>query len=225
MPKAVATKPGWVTTITPLVIIGAGGHGRELLDIVEAVNRTAVAFDFLGFLDDGPIDHARLERRGSCVLGGVEHLARIDAQYLIGVGLPETRRRIDAYASSLPRAAASVVHPSASLGADVSMGPGTVLAAGARVTTNVRLGRHVHLNVNATVSHDCVVGDYVIVNPGASVCGNVVLGDDVIVGTGAVVIQGVTIGSGTTIGAGAAVVRDLPPGVTAVGVPAEPCVR
>jgi sugar O-acyltransferase (sialic acid O-acetyltransferase NeuD family) len=206
----------------PLVIVGAGGHGRELLDIVEALNASAPTFEFVGFLDDGHPDADVLARRRADLVGRVERLTTLDVCYLIGIGSPETRQRIDAYASSLGREAAQAIHPEASLGSDVRLGPGAVLAAGARVTTNVSFGRHVHLNVNATVSHDCVLGDYVILNPGATVCGNAVLGDGVTIGTGATVIQGRTVGNGTVVGAGAVVVSDLPPGITAVGVPARP---
>ena len=204
------------------MIVGAGGHGRELLDIVEAMRSSTAAYQFVGFLDDGVPDQHVLARRNAVVVGGLDRLASLDVRYLIGIGSPETRRRIDTYASSLGRRPAQAIHPAATLGVDVRLGPGAVIAAGARVTTNVSFGRHVHLNVNTTVSHDCVVGDYVILNPGANVCGNAVLGDGVTIGTGATVIQGRKIGEGTVVGAGAVVVSDLPPGITAVGVPARP---
>ena len=207
---------------TDLVIIGSGGHGREMLDIVEAINHVAETFNVLGFLDDSDHNDALLARRGTTRLGPVEMLADIDAQYVIGIGSGAVRACIDRRATELGREAAVLVHPAASMGGDVELAPGVVVAAGARITTNVRLGRHTQLNVNCSVSHDCRLGDYVTVSPGATVSGTVTLEDGVLIGAGATVIQGLTVGRWTTVGAGAVVVRDLPADVVAVGVPARP---
>lgn len=202
-----------------LIIVGAGGHGREVLDIVEAVNAERPTWRFLGFLDDGhpPVD--RLVRRSARLLGPVSDLAEIDAAYVVGIGDGGARRQVDVLAGA--RQAAVLVHPLASIGADVEMGPGCVLAAGARVTTNVRLGRHVHLNVAAVVSHDCRIGDYATLSPGASVNGACILGEEVLLGTGVVVTPGREVGSGAWVGAGGVVVDDIPSRVVAVGVPAR----
>jgi sugar O-acyltransferase (sialic acid O-acetyltransferase NeuD family) len=206
---------------TPLVILGAGGHGRELLDVVEALNRPTPSFEFEGFLDDGKGPWPLLERRGVRVIGTLDDLMTREAHYAIGIGSPGARRRIDELSAVAGRRAASLVHPLASCGSDLRLGDGLFLAAGARVTTNVVTGRHVHLNVNATLSHDCRVGDYVTLNPGAHVNGNVTLGDDVTVGSGAVIRQGITVGERAMIAAGAVVVHDVAPDATVMGVPAR----
>ncbi len=206
---------------TPLVIVGAGGHGRELLDVVEATNETgATDFDVVGVLDDGDVDGDLLAARGLRHLGPVDRLRELGIPYLIGIGSGAARRAIDEMAGDL--APPSVRHPAATLGSQIRTGPGSVVAAGARLTTNIRLGRHTHVGVNSTVGHDAVLGDYVTVLPGATVSGTVRLEDGVTIGTGAAIIQGVTIGAGTFVGAGAVVIDDLPPAVTAVGVPARP---
>lgn len=210
------------TALPWLVIVGAGGHGRELLDVVEAMNAARPAYEFLGFVDDGSFDPDRLARRGTAHLGGLEVLAEINAEYVLGLGSPSARRTVDAAAAGWGRRAATLVHPRANVGSDVVLGPGTVVTALASLTTHIRTGRHVHLNIGSTVAHDCRFGDYVTLAPGAHISGSVTLHDDVTIGTGAVVIQGLTIGRGTTVGAGAAVVRDLPSDVVAVGVPAKP---
>lgn len=204
-----------------LVIVGAGGHGREALDIVEALNEESPTWDVLGFLDDGLTDDGLLRRRNTRLLGPVKELKAIDAAYVIGIGSGAARARIAELAGSAGRPAATIVHPAATIGGDVELGDGVVIAAGARVTTHVRLGRHVHLNTNTTVAHDCVLDDFVTVLPGANVSGAVHLGEAVTMGAGSVVIQERSIGAGTFVGAGAVVVDDLPADVTAVGVPAR----
>lgn len=204
-----------------LVILGAGGHGRELLDIVEAINAVHTTWRFRGFLDDGDPPADRLRRRSAQVLGPVAALADLDAAYLIGIGQPDHRERVAALAAVTGHDAATLVHPLASLGTDNHLSPGVVLAAGARVTTNVHLGRHVHLNVGAMISHDGIVRDFVTLSPGVLINGGVTLQAGVLLGTAAVVTPGCAIGAGTWIGAGAVVVQDLPPGVVATGVPAR----
>lgn len=219
---------------TGVVVVGAGGHGRELLEVAETLDAqrsgsdqpgtrwpTVPKYRLLGVLDDGEPDPGLLARCGVRHLGPVRLLAEWDVAYVLGIGSPVTRRAIDVAATGWGRRPATLVHPRAVVGRDVVLGPGTVVCALASVTTNVRTGRHVHLNVAATVAHDCRLGDYVTLAPGARLSGTVTVGDSVVVGTSATVIQGLTIGHGTTVGAGAVVIRDLPPGVVAVGVPAQ----
>lgn len=190
--------------------------------MVEAAVRAGAPYALLGFLADSSSDEELLARRGQRVLGPVSHLGELDARYVVAVGDGAFRREVDAIATRLGREAATIVHPSVTLGGDVVLAPGCTLLAGARLTNHVRLGRHVHLNQNSTVAHDCVLADYATVNPGANLSGNVHLEEGVTIGTGAALIQGVTVGAGTTVGAGAVVTGDLPAGVTAVGVPARP---
>jgi sugar O-acyltransferase (sialic acid O-acetyltransferase NeuD family) len=211
--------------IEAVVIIGAGGFGRETLDVLRAERPASRDREFLGFLDDGTPDAELLARLGAEHLGPVDRLAELrDARYLIGVGAPKTRQALDERARALGAEATTAIHRDASY-ADVEFAPGAVVTAGVRLTNNVRLGRHVHLNLNCTVGHDATLGDYVTVNPLASISGNVTLGDRVNVGTGANIIQGITVGADTVIGAGAVVIADVPPGVTVVGIPARPLPR
>lgn len=204
-----------------LVIVGAGGHGREIADTVAAINAVSPSWELLGFLDDREPDRHLLAALGVDYLGPTARMGDIPASYVIGMGSPAARRLFDERSTALGRTPATLVHPRAYVGRDVVLGPGSVLAPQANVTTHVTLGRHVHLDVAATVGHDCGLDDYVTVAPGARVSGGVTLEPEVFVGAGATLIQGVRVGRRTTVGAGAVVTRDLPPNVVAVGVPAR----
>lgn len=211
----------------PLVIIGAGGFGRETADVVEAVNATGDGprWNLLGIVDDAPspVNLARLSERGIDHLGSVEDLLRDPARphFLVGIGAPAARRSVAERLEAAGLRAATVIHPDASVGTECLIGDGTVVLAGARVTTNVRLGRHVHLNPNATVGHDTVLDDFVSLNPAASVCGDCVVGPGVLIGVGAAVLQQRRIGAGAVVGAAACVLHDVAPGAVVKGVPAR----
>jgi sugar O-acyltransferase (sialic acid O-acetyltransferase NeuD family) len=209
-----------------LVIVGAGGFGREVLDIVDAINAIGAvrpSYEFLGFLDDGEVRADLLARLGPTHLGTSASLAGLDASYVIGIGSGVVRRKLAATAPS--GRAVNLVHPAATIGRDARLGVGVIIAAGARVTSNIELGDHVDLHVNCTIGHDCVLAPFSSVFPGATVSGNVTLGEAATIGTGANVLPGVTIGAGAFVGAGAVVTRDVEPGVTVVGAPARPLKR
>lgn len=207
-----------------LIIVGAGGFGREVHDVVTAINERGnqPIWDFLGYLDDGEVHIDRLERIGARLLGATELLPRYSGGwYVIGVGDPVIRESLASRADAAGLRAATLIHPSATRGLDVKIGEGSIICSHVSITTNVCIGRHVHLNLNCTVGHDVIAADLVVVNPGATISGDVTLEKGVMIGTNAAVIQGLRIGQHAVVGAGAAVIRDVPANQTVVGVPAR----
>lgn len=207
----------------PLVIVGCGGFGREVHDVVEAVNAESSRFDLLGYVDDTPSEAnvARVTRRGSQVLGDLGWLAAApaDVQYVIGIGSPALKARIEAALGT--RRSPVLVHPRATIGADVEFGPGTIVCAGSVLTTNLRIGRHVHVNLLCSIGHDCVIGDHVSINPLVAVSGDVTIGRGVMLGTHSAILQGLTIGQDATVGGAALVAKDVAEGDVVKGVPAK----
>jgi acetyltransferase EpsM len=140
---------------------------------------------------------------------------------ILAFGDNASRRRIAAEILASGFILGRAVHPRATLAADVRIGGGTVVMAGAVVNPNATLGENVIVNTCASVDHDCVLGNAVHLSPGAHLAGAVRVGDESWIGLGAVVLEGRSIGERTIVGAGAVVTRDLAADVVAYGVPAK----
>ena len=188
-----------------IVIVGAGGHGKVVADIL---GERAV-----GFVDDNRALH------GTTVLGLPVFASLDEIEHdgvIVAIGDNATRRRVG-QAFSLSTA----IHPTASIARSAKIGEGSMISAGAIVLPDAVIGRGVIVNTKASVDHDCVIGDFVHLAPSVTLGGSVRIGEETLVGPGATIISNVTIGARVVIGAGAVVVRDLPDDVTAWGVPAQ----
>ncbi|MCX4824581.1 acetyltransferase [Streptomyces sp. NBC_01142] len=203
-----------------LVLLGAGGHARELIDAIHAVNAVRPTWDLLGVLDDGDRPTEPGPEVRAPFLGPTSLVGMLDAWYVIGIGDGAVRERLDRMARRSSRTPATVVHPAASVGPRAVLGPGCYVAANATLTTDCVLGRHTHINVGASVSHDDVLGAYCTLAPGARLGGRAVLEDGVTLGLNCAVLPGVRLGAWSVAGAGATVLKDVLPGSVVAGTPA-----
>lgn len=211
-------------SLQKVVIIGAGGFGREVLDVLEAVNQVSPTYEIMGFITDPEYQKPGEMINEVPVLGSFDWLAGNDSEVkaICGIGSPATRKRMVDQAAGLGVKFFSVIHPRAITTRWMTMGEGTIITAGCILTNNITLGDHVHLNLDCTVGHDAVLEDFVTVSPGVHISGNVTLKTGSFIGTGANIIEGKTVGEGAVVGAGSVVVKDIPDHVTAVGIPAKP---
>lgn len=206
-----------------VLMVGAGGHASDLLGVYEA---NAAAFGepspVLGLVDDGSPKMSRFAGRGVSLLGKVDTLASHGAShYLVAVGWPRVRRDLAERVQGLGLVPTTLVHHEVELGRHVYVGEGSVVLAGAHLSPMVSVGRHSLVSHGALIGHDALIGDFVSIMPGAAVSGDSVVEDGAMVGTHATVLQGVRIVQGATLGAGAVALHDVPPRVTALGVPAR----
>lgn len=206
---------------TRLLIAGAGGHARVVVDAARraATQGTQDGLQPVLIVDDNPA------LQGTMVLG-VAVAANVPADAAGGFGFHVAignnvvrERKFVALAERL--APASVIHPHASVSASATLGAGSFVAAQAVIGPQALLGAGCIVNHGAVVDHDCVVDAFCHIGPNATLAGNVRLGQRVLVGAGANILPGVTIGDDCVIGAGAVVLRDVEGGTTQVGVPAR----
>ena len=206
-----------------VVIIGAGGHGKVVLDILLAEGK----YRPVGFVDNNP---SLLDSYvcGLPVLGPINALPRLKRQRIrhaiIAIG--DNRQRlaqrplVDAEGFTV----VSAVHPAAYVSPRATLGRGVVVAPGARIIVEANIRDLAIVNTAAVIEHECDVGEGAHVCPGAILAGRVRLGRGAFVGIGAQVIQCRTVGDFAVVGAGAAVIHDVPADTTVVGVPARPAV-
>jgi sugar O-acyltransferase (sialic acid O-acetyltransferase NeuD family) len=205
-----------------VIVIGGSDQGRQVLDAIRARGfHTAV-----GVLD-GALRRGELVA-GVPVLGRDAELASCAAavgadEFVVAIGDNATRGMVlERTADAVPELeAATIVHPSAVIGHDATVGPGSILLAGCVVGNGTQVGRGALLGIRSSIDHDGVLGDHASLGPGATTGGTVRIGPSTAIGLGANVIHGITIGADTVVGAGALVLHDLPDRVVAYGVPAR----
>lgn len=198
-----------------ITVVGSGGHAKVVVGLCRAA----------GIRVDRVVDD-NLARDGATLLGvpvcapAREHLPR-GGRAVVAIGDNAARLRVAQELDDLVGEWVTLVHPRAFVDGTVTLGPGTVVFAGAVIQPDTVVGDHVIINTSASVDHDGVLGDGVHLAPGVHLAGNVHVGRGSFLGVGVGVIPGRKIGARTIVGAGAVVVRDLPDDVTAMGVPAR----
>lgn len=206
----------------PLVIIGTGGVGRQVLQIVRSVNEKAPKWKVIGFLDDNASRHGDYVHE-TPIVGGLEWLKeRSGVSSAIAIGDPSIRKQV---AVSLQRIGhtrvATLVHPKTEISSYVAIGKGSIIYPGVVIDTEVHIKEHVIINKGSTIGHDTIIEQFVTVSPGVNIGGAVTVKEQAFLGIGCSTVQNIVVGKRAIVGAGAAVIRDVPDGITCVGVPAR----
>ena len=206
-----------------ILLIGGGGHARDILGLVEHINAASIAtINVSAILDD---EWVNTKRFGGCeveLITGIESNLHLEEYFIICIGYPKSRKILTDLAISRGlKPYRALIHPSSNASSACRVGAGSAILGATSLSPNVIIGENSYISVGVILGHDTVVGDNVSIMPAAMVSGDVLIGSDVLVGAGATILQGLTIGEGATVGAGSLVTKNVRAGVTVVGVPAK----
>lgn len=201
-----------------LVIIGAGGYAKSVLDSLDYTN-----FRMIGFLDD--IKSAGTMHLGYPVLGNsVEEIEGYrDCVYFIAIGNNSKRKMWyeKVKASGKELSFINVIDKTAIVSINAGIGEGSFIGKLAIVNSGASVGNNTVINTRALVEHGCKVGDNANISTCTTLNGDVIVEEGGFVGSGAVVNGQLTIGEWSLVGSGAVVIKDVAPHTTVVGVPAK----
>jgi sugar O-acyltransferase (sialic acid O-acetyltransferase NeuD family) len=205
-----------------MIIIGAGGFAKELLEICHQLGRTEnlVFFDNIStdipkhLFGQFPILRSENEVKA--------HFSNSSNGIALGIGTPKFRKQLSNQLIAWGGRLETLISPKASVGFfNNNIEEGVCIMTGSILTNNIHIKKGVLINLNCTIGHDVNIGEFSEICPGVHVSGNVKIGDGCYIGTGSVILPGLTIGDNAIIGAGAVVTKDVPVGAKVKGVPAK----
>ncbi len=205
-----------------IVIVGAGGFGREIQWLIERMNAKEPTWEILGYIDDGVA--AGTEIDGYPVLGNSSDLL-LEKEKLgvaCAVGNVHTRKKIiERLLKNTNLWFPNFIDPSVCMSDWIKLGRGNLICASNILTVDIQIGDFNIINLDCTVGHDVRLASYITVYPGVNISGCVTVGEFCEIGTGTQIIQGKRIGQDVILGAGSVVVKDLLESGTYVGAPAK----
>lgn len=206
-----------------IVIVGAGGHGKEVAQILAEQYANDSKCKILGFIDENINLHGK-KINNLPVLGGISWLEehRTDSLRVIcAVGNPKIMKMLVDKINQQKIEFINAIHPQAYIAPNAKIGKGVIIFQNTSISVDTQIGNYVTINVSSSISHDCIIEDYSNINPRVSIAGNVHVGALSFIGMGSSIIQGISIGSQATVGAGSVIIRNIPSNSLAVGVPAK----
>ena len=192
-----------------IVIIGAGGHGKDVLWTIMDINKISSRFDIIGFLDDDKKLHGKTINRVP-VLGGMNWLSNKNKMgCIIAVGDGKIREKIVKKLKNVNVYFPSIIHPSVIMSDFVTIGKGTIIHAGVMIPPDSEIGNFVFINLRSQIGHDCKIKDFVSIMAGVNVTGETIIENGAYLGSGVTVADKIKIGEWSIIGIGSAIGKDV----------------
>jgi len=204
-----------------LIIVGAGGLGREVFSWLSHTINTEGQYTIKGFLDDNldALDELSYPVK---VIGTIaDYQPNANEKLIMAILNPKIKKKITPLMIEKGAKFFTLVHPTAVIGMNVHLGTGVVICPNCILTNDIVVGDFVFLNTNVTLGHDTRIGNYTSVNGNVDITGNSEVGEGCFFGVGAKVIPRRKIEDWVTVGAGSVVIRNIRSGRTVFGNPAK----
>lgn len=203
-----------------ILIVGAGGFGRELLQWIKDINIVRPSWDIVGFLDDNPKALDGVDCDFGVVGSVAEWIPGADEEFALAVGRPKTKEIIVRTLKAKGAVFATVIHPTATITQYSKYGKGLIMFPYAKISVNSQVGDFVTV-LSAGIGHDVYVGDYTTVSGMCSILRNVSIGKQVFIAAGVAVANDVLVGDDAYLGLGSVILKDVPAGAKMFGNPAR----
>jgi len=207
-----------------LVVLGAGGFGREIAFVLSEVNKKSGLYHMLGFVDNDISLQGKMID-GYPVLGDDSWLLNYSSKInvVIGIGNPKIRKQaVDKFRIKDNIVYPNIIADNVKYSSSTTIGMGCIICLSAVLTVNISLGDFVLVMSNSVIGHDSFLDDFTTIYPSVTISGNVSVGRYSEVGVGAKIIQRKSIGQNSVVGAGAVVIENIPDNCIVAGVPAKP---
>lgn len=207
--------------MTDIIIVGASGFGREVLETIELINKQSQQWNVLGFIDDNlhALDGFTMDYK---ILGTIKDwIPTGEEQYVLAIAAPLTKEKVVPLLKERGAQFATVISPTASIGSRTSLGEGVVIFGETGISVDCKIGNYVFFNALDGIGHDTVIGDYCTFGPKVCISGATRIGRCVNVGALASTFPGIEVGDYATIGMNSAAIRKVKPYSTVIGVPAK----
>lgn len=201
-----------------LVVIGAGGLGREIFSWITIASSE---YNIVGFVDDNPHKLSNYNYSCKIISNLEEYKPTKGVLHVLAIMNPTSKKNVIQKLKDKDCEFLTFIHPNTIIGRNVEVGEGCVITPNCILSTDIKLGKFVFLNTNTTVGHDVCIGDYASVNGKVEIGGDVNIGNEVLVGSRAVILPRVKIVASTIVGTGSVVVTNIKKPVTVFGNPAR----
>lgn len=193
-----------------IIVYGSGGMAREVVELIEDINRATPEWNILGYIDDTKGESDELVH-GYRILGTSGWLENVKhpVYTVLAVSNPEAKEIIYQKIRHYPLLFPILIHPSARVAQSAVIGEGSVIGIDCIVSVNVHIGRHVFLNMRTVVGHDAVIRDFSSCLVNCIVAGNVTVGEKTLIGSGSIIMEKRDIGNHVRIGMGSIVSFDV----------------
>lgn len=200
-----------------LLVLGTRSFAPEIADVAADIPGVEIA----GFVEN--MDRARCdEQLEGLPIHWIDDIASMTSTHLVVAALGTTHRsRFIEQAQQIGFSFATIIHPSARISRNSTVGEGSVICPGVIVATRTTIGRHVILNRGALIGHHTSIGDFCSVMPGANIAGACEIGESTYVGMGAIVLDHTKVGASSVIAAGSVVTKEVASNVQVMGAPAR----